>query len=591
MFDFPANPTLDQVYTQGGVSYKWNGYAWMMTSGGAGVSDGDKGDIIVSGAGTVWTFDTTVVTPAAKTVLDDATTAAMLTTLGGITQAEGDTRYLTQAAGDTRYVNTSGDTMNGNLVISGGTQPYIELNKQAGGVTVGSAQALGTSYGNKRWLLELGNADPEYYVSPPREGEPEVQTGTPNAGSNFAISRYLDSGALIDTPLKIDRLSGIVDFAKNPTVLGAPLGGGGSSGMLPLTGGTLTGNLTISKASPVLVLQKTGPSDVNAINFRQAGLDGVTFLDNSDGNFYLQTYNNAGAWASNCVTINRAAGTVSLGPTTVASLSATGYSTFGASVTLSNGALSAVNNRDSNYALQGSGGAQTGGCLGYNAGNTLYGIVGYGSYAYYGAGTSYTSQEFQANGYVRSLSSGAIFAGIGTTASSSNTNCTTGGALYRSTSSAAYKAGIEPLWDEYADKVLLLQPIFFYPNEKTVDRTDWSHFGFSAEQCHEVDPRFASTDTKVLRDENGRQVIDTLTEMAPNPDHGQWLLLSEEAKSKMAEPPLLVEIERPNGNVIYIEGEYEHHAVDIPGIVAGLVNLVQRMDARIKTLEAALGAP
>jgi hypothetical protein len=46
------------------------------------VSDGDKGDIIVSGTGSSLMFDSAVVTAAARTVLDDASTAAMLTTLG-----------------------------------------------------------------------------------------------------------------------------------------------------------------------------------------------------------------------------------------------------------------------------------------------------------------------------------------------------------------------------------------------------------------------------------------------------------------------------------------------------------------------------
>lgn len=63
-----------------------DGSAWttLGASGSGAPSDGDKGDIVVSSTGTVWMFDSSVVTAAAKTVLDDTTTGAMLTTLGAV---------------------------------------------------------------------------------------------------------------------------------------------------------------------------------------------------------------------------------------------------------------------------------------------------------------------------------------------------------------------------------------------------------------------------------------------------------------------------------------------------------------------------
>jgi hypothetical protein len=116
-----------------------------------------------------------------------------------------------------------------------------------------------------------------------------------------------------------------------------------------------------------------------------------------------------------------------------------------------------------------------------------------------------------------------------TTASAANVwQNSTNGNYARVTSSLDYKTALEPLWDSVGDLVHQMKPIFFRSTGNTVDNTEWSWYGFGAEDLQALDPRFA--------------------------------LVSEAGKAE---------------------------GIHTNALIAALVNVVQRMEARIAALEAA----
>jgi hypothetical protein len=125
-------------------------------------------------------------------------------TIGDATQVMADFNYIltqvnTNAAPITggTYLPLAGGTLSGGLTIAQtAAGANLILNKSASGFV---AQISGQTAGSNRWQMQLGNSTAE--------------PGSGNVGSDFAISRMSDAGALIDAPLTITRSSGLATFA------------------------------------------------------------------------------------------------------------------------------------------------------------------------------------------------------------------------------------------------------------------------------------------------------------------------------------------------------------------------------------------
>jgi len=131
----------------------------------------------------------------------------------------------------------------------------------------------------------------------------------------------------------------------------------------------------------------------------------------------------------------------------------------------------------------------------------------------------------------------------------------TDGRLYWNSSSERNKTDIEDVDDAYADKVLDLRPVWFR-STCDVDRKDWGHWGFIAEEVDLVDPRLVSYGPIPRVDDDGEEITD---------DDGVTLN----------------ELDDDGENVLRPEN------VQYDRIIPLLVNVIKRQEARIAALEAA----
>jgi len=255
--DFPASPTEGQTYVSpSGPTYIFRSGIWTTTSSSGAV---------------VYISDTPPPTPTDNSLWWHATSGVLSVRYRDADSAQWVT--VLGASTDPSKVSKSGDTMTGDLTISKAA-PTLVLDKTAAAQTDG---IYGKLNGVNRWLIATPNATAE--------------SGS-NTGSNFQIVRYTDAGAAIDAPLSIDRASGTT---------------------------TLTGDLTVAKAHPALILNAPASGDYNVIFGQIAakarwaiipGNGAAESTGNAGSHFQIDRYSDAGTGIDTPFSINRATGIV-----------------------------------------------------------------------------------------------------------------------------------------------------------------------------------------------------------------------------------------------------------------------------------------
>lgn len=132
----------------------------------------------------------------------------------------------------------------------------------------------------------------------------------------------------------------------------------------------------------------------------------------------------------------------------------------------------------------------------YSAGSSRW-AVGYAAgsgtgndFQWYNYGLSITSMDLNYSNSNLTVQGTVRPAGAATTASAANAfmDAANGNALLISTSSRKYKTDIQPLDNEYANRVLTLEPVW-YRSTSSADNPAWSWYGLIAEEVADIEPR------------------------------------------------------------------------------------------------------